>query len=81
MRGVSRIAIAITIIIVVLIAGLGAWFYLKSQQAPTATSPTTTPLTTTTPAHKYSIAVVYDIGGRGDLSFNDMGFPEVISCE
>jgi basic membrane protein A len=74
MRGVSRIAIAITIIIVVLIAGLGAWFYLKSQQAPTATSPTATPLTTTTPAHKYSIAVVYDIGGRGDLSFNDMAY-------
>ncbi|MEM4434953.1 MAG: BMP family ABC transporter substrate-binding protein [Sulfolobales archaeon] len=39
-------------------------------QTVTATpTPVTTPPTT-----KFKIAVVSDIGGRGDLSFNDMGF-------
>ena len=44
---------------------------------PTATTPTkteTTPTATPTSPAKKKIAVVYDIGGRGDLSFNDMAY-------
>lgn len=37
------------------------------------TGPTTTPTTTTTP-QPTKICIVYDIGGRGDLSFNDMAY-------
>ena len=54
------------------------------ETTPRATTPTTTPATTPTttpeettpaqPAKKIKIAVVSDIGGRGDLSFNDMAF-------
>jgi basic membrane protein A len=46
--------------------------------SPTATaspSPTTTTAATATAAKKRDwICVVYDIGGRGDLSFNDMAY-------
>ncbi|MFN3268579.1 MAG: BMP family protein, partial [Zestosphaera sp.] len=37
------------------------------------TAPTTTPTTTTTP-QPTKVCIVYDIGGRGDLSFNDMAY-------
>ena len=37
-------------------------------------TPVTTPVTTPPPVAMFKIAVVSDIGGRGDLSFNDMGF-------
>ncbi|MGC9181681.1 MAG: BMP family lipoprotein [Thermogladius sp.] len=85
MRGVSRTLVAILIIIVVVVAGLGVWYYYSAQkpavQATTTTTTTpatqvtpTTTTTTTTPVTKYKIAVVYDIGGRGDLSFNDMAY-------
>lgn len=40
--------------------------------APTTTSPT--PTVTVPPNAPKKIGVVYDIGGRGDLSFNDMAY-------
>ncbi|MEB3779440.1 MAG: BMP family ABC transporter substrate-binding protein [Desulfurococcales archaeon] len=43
-------------------------------KTPTETTEETTPATTPKPAKKIKIAVVSDIGGRGDLSFNDMAF-------
>ncbi|KUK17103.1 MAG: Sugar binding protein [Thermococcus sibiricus] len=30
--------------------------------------------TTSTPEYAGKVAVVYDVGGRGDLSFNDMAY-------
>ncbi len=45
-----------------------------TAQTTATASTTTTKTTTATPTKKFKIAVVSDIGGRGDLSFNDMAF-------
>jgi len=49
---------AILVVVIVLVAAAGAAWYLMTPP----------------PAAVKKIAVVSDIGGRGDLSFNDMGF-------
>jgi basic membrane protein A len=68
---------ALILVIVVVVAAIGIIAYIMSTQPTTTTTPTTptttTPTTTVTPG-KTAIAVVYDIGGRGDLSFNDMAY-------
>jgi len=46
---------------------------VSPSPSPTTPSPTS-PSPTVPPGKKYKIAVVSDIGGRGDLSFNDMAF-------
>jgi len=40
----------------------------------TPTPTTTTTVTTTPPAKKIKVAILFDVGGRGDLSFNDMAW-------
>ena len=61
----------LAIAVVVIIAAIGA--FLAFQQQPPAQ--TTTPQTATVPTTpKGTIYVIYDIGGRGDLSFNDMAY-------
>ncbi|ADT83487.1 BMP family lipoprotein [Thermococcus barophilus] len=45
----------------------------QTQSSPATSSPTQT-ATEEKPKLKGAIAVVYDIGGRGDLSFNDMAY-------
>ena len=63
---------AILLVLVVVIAIIGVVVYLFTQQPPpTPMQPSPTP--TPTPI-KNAIAIVYDIGGRGDLSFNDMAY-------
>jgi len=84
MSPIARKTLAIIIAVVVVIVAIGiASFLLTMPPAPPATptpSPTPSPIpsptpTPTTPApRKLKIAVVSDIGGRGDLSFNDMAF-------
>ena len=66
----SKLLAAILAVVVVIIAAvLLAW---PPAQAPaTTTSPGAQ---TATQAAKQSIYVIYDIGGRGDLSFNDMAY-------
>ena len=63
-RGVSRTIIAIAILVVIVVAAAGYLVLVQRAPAPVQT----------TPVQKFKIAVVSDIGGRGDLSFNDMGF-------
>jgi basic membrane protein A len=59
----------LAIAVVVIIAVIGALLAFQQQPpAQTATQPTQT----TKP--KGNIYVIYDIGGRGDLSFNDMAY-------
>jgi basic membrane protein A len=59
----------LAIAVVVIIAVIGALLAFQQQPpAQTATQPTQT----TRP--KGTIYVIYDIGGRGDLSFNDMAY-------
>ncbi len=54
-------AIILAIVVIVAIAGV-AWYFASYV-------PSTTPKPT-----RNAIAIVYDIGGRGDLSFNDMAY-------
>jgi basic membrane protein A len=80
----KTLAIIIAIIVIIAIAAVAATLIrppptptsptpTETTPTPTPTSPTPTP-TTTPPTRKLKIAVVSDIGGRGDLSFNDMAF-------
>ena len=52
---------AIIIAIIIIVAGVGGFLYWWTRLGPAA-------------PRKIKIAVVSDIGGRGDLSFNDMAF-------
>ena len=45
---------------------------VAEEPAEELDSPATTAAPTTTAGPTASVGVVYDIGGRGDLSFNDM---------
>lgn len=60
----------LAIAVVVIIAVIGA--LLAFQQQPPAQTATVPITQTTTP--KGTIYLIYDIGGRGDLSFNDMAY-------
>jgi basic membrane protein A len=57
-RAISTAA-SVTIVILIVIAGIAAYYlYASSQPQPS----------------KKTIGVVFDVGGRGDLSFNDMAY-------
>ncbi len=56
----------IVIAVLLVVAAVAIYTFLP-------TAPTTTPTTPTTPQLN-KICIVYDIGGRGDLSFNDMAY-------
>ena len=47
---------------------------VAEEPAEELESPATTAAPTTTAGPTASIGMVYDIGGRGDLSFNDMAY-------
>ena len=56
--GKTGTKIAAIIIIIIVIAAVAGWWYTTSRP----------------PAKKAKIAVLFDVGGRGDLSFNDMAW-------
>jgi len=60
LRGIARTTLVILVVAIIVIAAVGAYFALQPK-APSRKAPS-------------KIAVVYDIGGRGDLSFNDMAY-------
>ncbi|MCX8185464.1 MAG: BMP family ABC transporter substrate-binding protein [Sulfolobales archaeon] len=76
------LAIAITAIVVAAVTASVVYIAIPPAPATTVTATvlrtvvqTVTPAPTPTPPKaKFKIAVVSDIGGRGDLSFNDMAF-------
>jgi basic membrane protein A len=65
----------LAIAVVVIIAAIGAFLAFQQQPPAQTTTPqtATVPITQTTKP-KGNIYVIYDIGGRGDLSFNDMAY-------
>jgi basic membrane protein A len=84
-RAASAAQIAAIAIIIVIIAGLAAWWAASKRGGPATststaitTSPKATPTPTTTQApattaqKKVKVLVLFDVGGKGDLSFNDM---------
>ncbi len=65
---------AIAIIVgVILVASIVVALYYYHYLTPAATA-TPTPTATGTPTKKVRVAVLFDVGGRGDLSFNDMAW-------
>ncbi len=83
-------AIILVIILIGIIAGAYYYWSTTSKPTQTTTTTTTTTTqttspvqttittttttTTTQPAKKIKVAVLFDVGGRGDLSFNDMAY-------
>ena len=84
-RGVSKVAVAVAVLVVAIAIAVVAMF-LTRPAAPTTPTKTATATRTPTPTktavpatptpklERTKICVVYDIGGRGDLSFNDMAW-------
>jgi basic membrane protein A len=75
----NRIAISrmtATLIVIIIVIAIGAAVYFTLPPSTTTSSSTTTSLSTTTTTTKkpIKIGVIFDIGGRGDLSFNDMAW-------
>ncbi len=87
-KALSKTVVGIIVILVILVAIVGVYYYVSQQGGATTTTPspststttetatktTTTATSTTTPAKKVKVAIVFDVGGRGDLSFNDMAY-------
>jgi len=72
-RAVSRSVVLASVIVILLIV-LGVALYMYTRAPPQQTTTPTQPAATTTPQQRAEIrvAVLFDVGGRGDLSFNDM---------
>jgi basic membrane protein A len=64
----------LAIAVVVIIATIGAFLAFQQQPPAQTTTPQTATQPTQTTRPKGTIYVIYDIGGRGDLSFNDMAY-------
>jgi len=62
MRSLATRTIVILLVVVILVASIGAYYML------------TGPGKTTTTSKPVKVAVLFDVGGRGDLSFNDMAW-------
>ncbi len=93
MKAIARSALAIIVVAIIIIAGLAIYFASTQQRGttPTTTTPSptttatqttaTTTTTTTAAVKKVNVAVVFDVGGRGDLSFNDMAYLGAVRAE
>lgn len=87
-RAVSAVQVAAIVVVIAVIVGLAAWWATSKREAPAATTAagtttTASPLATstetaaaqapaTTTQKKVEVLVLFDVGGKGDLSFNDM---------
>ncbi|MCD6488392.1 MAG: BMP family protein [Desulfurococcales archaeon] len=85
MKGLSKTITVVIVLLIIIIAAAGVYFATMQKPGgetttPTTSSPTTSPTTsapassTTSPAKKHRVAILFDVGGRGDLSFNDMAW-------
>jgi len=72
-RAVSR-SVVLASVIVILLVVLGVALYMYTRAPVQQTTTPTQPAAATTPQQRAEIrvAVLFDVGGRGDLSFNDM---------
>ncbi|MDV3278623.1 MAG: BMP family ABC transporter substrate-binding protein [Nitrososphaerales archaeon] len=66
-RGISSTISAAIIIIIVVVAGVGYYYYYTTTSVPPAKT-------------KLTIGVVYDTGGKGDKSFNDMAYAGILNA-
>lgn len=71
-RGVSSKILAL-VLVVIIVAGVGVYLMRGGGSNQTSTTTTTSASNTgSTPAKKVKVLVLFDVGGKGDLSFNDM---------
>jgi nucleoside-binding protein len=72
--GVSK-TVLVALVILILVVVAAAAVLMRPAQPTTSTQPTPTqPTQPAAPQKKVKVAVIFDIGGRGDLSFNDMAW-------
>ncbi len=79
-RGIGTGAIVAVVVILIVIAG-AAYYFASSSPGPSSTTTTTTSSTSgALPGKGITIGVVYDTGGKGDKSFNDMAYAGVLNA-
>lgn len=71
---ISRITATVIIIVVIIAIGIAVYLAMTPPSSTTTTTTAQTTTTTTTTKKPIKIGVIFDIGGRGDLSFNDMAW-------
>ena len=59
-KGIAKTTVILVAVVVIIIAAVGVYYVVYYEPAPSGP--------------EFKIAVVSDVGGRGDLSFNDMAF-------
>jgi len=69
--GLSKLG-AILLLLIIIVAAVAAYLLMTSV-VPSATTPATT--------KRIRVAILFDVGGRGDLSFNDMAYLGAIRAE
>ena len=77
-KGLSTTA-GVAIVLILLVVAAGAYYYISLPSGGTTTSSTTS-TTKTLPGKGFSIGVIYDTGGKGDKSFNDMAYAGVLNA-
>jgi basic membrane protein A len=70
--GVSK-TVLVALVILILVVVAAAAVLMRPAQPTTQPTPTQ-PTQPAAPQKKVKVAVIFDIGGRGDLSFNDMAW-------
>ncbi len=72
-RGLNTLQAAVAVIIVIVIVAAAAYWISGGGGGATTTSPTqTTQSQGRKPGSNVHVLVLFDVGGKGDLSFNDM---------
>ncbi len=79
-NGIST-AVGVAIIVVILVIAAGAYYFL-AYVSPSTSSTTSSQSTTqgALPGKGLTIGVVYDTGGKGDKSFNDMAYQGILNA-
>ena len=75
-KGIST-GVSVAIVIVIIVIAAGAYYFATMGSSTSSTTTTTTTTTGPLPGKGYTIGVIYDTGGKGDKSFNDMAYAGV----
>ncbi len=63
MKALTRMTLAILVVVIIIVALAGVYWYVSQQGGGEEK-----------PEEKTKVAILFDVGGRGDLSFNDMAY-------
>ncbi|ADV64339.1 BMP family lipoprotein [Desulfurococcus mucosus] len=65
MKSLATKTLVAILVVVILVAAVGVYYYVSTSQPAKTTTTTSKPV---------KVAILFDVGGRGDLSFNDMAW-------